>query len=237
MGTARRNAAEGFTPGGGRITKETTTAVTMSRPLTPRRHTVQDYLAWPDDVRCELIDGQVFDMTPAPSLDHQDVALALASAFREAASAKGRTGGGGSRRSGCEVFVSPVDVVLSEDTVVQPDVVVVCDPGKTADRRRIQGPPDLVVEVLSPSTSIKDRREKRRLYEAHGVPEYLIVDPDEHYAEYFQLGQDGRYLPSAILGPEDGLGLACLRDVSATLSEMLGWTLSSVQDAPARYAR
>ena len=144
----------------------------MSAPDPIRRYTVQDYLSWPDDVRCELIHGQVYDMTPTPSLDHQEVVGALYAALRDE-SARGRHGGGGS----CRVFVAPVDVVLSRDTVVQPDVVVVCDPAKTADRQRVQGAPDLVVEVLSPSTSIKDRREKRALYEAHGVPEYLIVDP------------------------------------------------------------
>ncbi len=203
----------------------------MSSPDPIRRYTVQDYLSWPDDVRCELIHGQVYDMTPTPSLDHQEVVGALYAALRDE-SARGRHGGGGS----CRVFVAPVDVVLSRDTVVQPDVVVVCDPAKTADRQRVQGAPDLVVEVLSPSTSIKDRREKRALYEAHGVPEYLIVDPAERYAEYFRLGADHRYGPSAVLGPENELRLVCLPELAATITTLLGWRSATVQEAPAAYA-
>jgi Uma2 family endonuclease len=204
----------------------------VSAPDPIRRYTVQDYLSWPDDVRCELIHGQVYDMTPAPSLDHQDVVGTVYAVLREE-SASGRHGGGGP----CQVFVAPVDVVLSRDTVVQPDVVVVCDPAKTADRQRVQGAPDLVVEVLSPSTSLKDRREKRALYEAHGVPEYLIVDPVERYAEYFRLGADGRYGPSAILGPEDEFQLVCLSGFRGTLTELLGWPAGAVQEPAVAYDR
>lgn len=205
----------------------------MSSPDPIRRYTVQDYLSWPDDVRCELIHGQVYDMTPAPSLDHQDVVLSLGSALQAA------TGEGGSGPAGhpCQVFVAPADVVLSRDTVVQPDVVVVCDPAKTADRQRVQGAPDLVVEVLSPSTSLKDRREKRARYETHGVAEYLIVDPAERYAEYFRPGADGRYGPSAVLGPEDELRLACLPTFSGTLVKLLGWSLVTVEESIVARAR
>ena len=204
----------------------------MSRAHPVARYTVQDYLSWPDDVRRELIDGEIYDMTPAPSLDHQETVGALYSALREEA---GRQQGGGG--GPCQVFIAPVDVVLSEDTVVQPDLIVVCDPAKTADRRRVHGAPDLVVEVLSPSTSIKDRREKRRLYEVHGVAEYLIVDPDEHYAEYFRLGPDGRYGPSTVLGPEDGLRLLRLPAFAATLMELFGWPVATVQESAVPYAR
>ena len=204
----------------------------MSAPDPIRRYTVQDYLSWPDDVRCELIHGQVYDMTPAPSLDHQDVVLTLGAAL-QAAAGEGESGPAGRP---CRVFVAPVDVVLSRDTVVQPDVVVVCDPAKTADRQRVQGAPDLVVEVLSPSTSLKDRREKRALYEAHGVPEYLIADPAEHYAESFRLGAGGRYGPSAVLGPEDELRLVCLPGLVVTLARLLGWRAATVQEAPAVFS-
>jgi len=204
----------------------------VSAPDPIRRYTVQDYLSWPDDVRCELIHGQVYDMTPAPSLDHQEVVGALYAALREESS-RGRHGGGGP----CQVFVAPVDVVLSRDTVVQPDVVVVCDPAKTVDRQRVQGAPDLVVEVLSPSTSLKDRREKRVLYEAYGVPEYLIVDPAERNAEYFRLGAEGRYEPSVILGPEDDVQIICLPGFVATLTVLLGWPARTVQELATSYAR
>ena len=150
-----------------------------------------DYLTWPDEPRCELIDGVIHDMVPVPSLDHQDAVLELGAALRNEFRARQGDGGGGP--DGCRVLISPVDVVLAEDTVVQPDLVVVCDPAKLENRRYVAGAPDLVVEVLSPTTAGKDRREKWALYQRSGVAEYLLIHPTERYAEYFRLDARGRY--------------------------------------------
>ena len=194
----------------------------MSSPSPLRRYTIQDYLSWADDMRCELIDGEIYDMTPAPSVDHQRVAHRLAFAI-EAALRRSATERGGAPP--CEVLPAPIDVVLTDDSVVQPDIVVVCDPARTADRRFVAGAPDLVIEVLSPSTAVKDRREKRRLYESAGVGECLTVSPDERYAEYFRLGADGRYGPSLVLGPEDTLQFERIPGFAHTLAELFGWSV------------
>jgi Uma2 family endonuclease len=112
-----------------------------------RQYTYADYLTWPDDVRYELIDGVAYLMSPAPTLDHQDV---VGEVYRQLANAlEGQP---------CRVYVSPVDVRVPRadeddadiDTVVQPDVLVICDRAKT-DRRGVRGGPDFVVEVLSPT--------------------------------------------------------------------------------------
>jgi Uma2 family endonuclease len=98
----------------------------------------------------------------------------------------------------CETFVAPIDVFLSgqadeADTVVQPDVLVVCDPAKVADDG-IRGAPDFVAEILSDSTAYKDLNEKRGLYERAGVREYWIVRPDDGGVLAWRLA-DGRYAP------------------------------------------
>jgi Uma2 family endonuclease len=136
-------------------------------------HCYGDYLTWPDDVRYELIDGIAYMMAPAPNLAHQDIAGEIYLQARLAL--KGKT---------CRAFIAPVDVRLPKqdeadehiDTVVQPDVMVVCDSNKL-DRRGIRGAPDWIVEVLSPSTASHDQTKKRTLYELHGVREYWLVHP------------------------------------------------------------
>ena len=162
------------------------------------RFTYADYLTWPEGERWELVDGEAFAMTPAPSFRHQRVTGRIYYLL-EAALQQGP----------CVPCVSPVDVVLAQDTVVQPDVVVVCDPSKI-EPGGICGAPDLVVEVLSPSTALRDRRTKRDLYERYGVREYLTVDPVSRSAERYLLRDDGTYAMPDLFGPEDTVGLASL---------------------------
>jgi Uma2 family endonuclease len=137
-------------------------------PQTSTRLTYQDFLELPDDGKqYELIEGELV-MNPSPIPRHQiivvKIVVRLYTYFEEH--------GGGT------VFVSPIDVVLGEDVVLQPDIVVVRE-----ERQAIVGPtnlhgaPDLVIEVLSDSTRRRDEITKRRLYEQHGVDEYWIVDP------------------------------------------------------------
>jgi Uma2 family endonuclease len=151
-------------------------------------YTIEDWKLW--EGRWELINGVAYDMTPAPNLEHQRVSMHLAAAlFAALEEAKGTH-----QKGACEVFAAPVDVYLGE-SVLQPDLVLVCDPAKKS-LRGIEGAPDLVVEILSPSTASKDTVRKRWVYEAAGVPEYLIVDPDERLGLLLRL-QGGRYEEAA----------------------------------------
>jgi Uma2 family endonuclease len=100
----------------------------------------------------------------------------------------------------CKILAAPLDVILPKGdeadeqvkTVVQPDLLVVCDPEKL-DRRKCRGAPDLVVEILSPSTSGKDSLTKLNLYERHGVKEYWLVHPVDRLVTIFFLQPDGRF--------------------------------------------
>lgn len=187
-------------------------ALPQHKPLT-----VADYLASNDESRWELIDGMIYDMAPAPVLRHQglvgQVHLSLAQAFRKKG---GNDGGDGP--PGCRVFIAPVDVVLGPKTVVQPDVVVVCDPAKLANGRYVDGAPDLVVEILSPATAKKDRLTKRLAYQAAGVPEYLIIDPAADTLEQFLL-TDGIYPAPNVFAPGDKLVLRVLPELEIEVAE------------------
>lgn len=158
-------------------------------PLPQNHHsgyTISDYQTW--EGRWELLDGVAFDMTPAPSIKHQRMSMRLERLVSEALSEARRKSGSGD----CELFHAPVDVFLNPNTVVQPDVLVVCDSSKITERG-IEGAPDLVAEILSPGTALRDLNTKRWLYEAAMVPEYLVLDPDNGTAELFVLGLDGKY--------------------------------------------
>ena len=153
-----------------------------------RHHCYGDYLTWPEDSRYELIDGHAYAMSPAPDLAHQDVAGEIYLQTRLAL-----------RQQACRAFIAPVDVRLPErdeaderiDCVVQPDVLVVCDPAKL-DRRGVRGAPDWIVEVLSPSTAGHDQILKRDLYERHGVREYWLVHPVDRIVSIYRW-LDGAY--------------------------------------------
>ncbi len=155
----------------------------------PEYHTYGDYLTWPEEVRYELIDGEAFLMAPAPTVSHQNVAGEV---FRQLANA---LHGG----KPCRALIAPVDVRLPKtdeaderiDTVVQPDVLVVCDPSKVSERG-VRGAPDWVLEVLSPSTAGHDQVRKLRIYERHGVREYWLVHPRDKVLTVYRL-IDGAY--------------------------------------------
>ena len=152
----------------------------MALPLLKQTgYTLEDWQSW--EGRWELINGQAYDMTPAPTYEHQRVSAGLLVAMTQAlAKTRGSLIGGG-----CDVLTAPLDVFLPSG-VFQPDLVVVCDPAKRSERG-VEGAPDLIVEILSPRTAQKDWSSKRWAYEAAGVPEYLIVDPDERFGVLFQL--------------------------------------------------
>ena len=134
------------------------------------KYTYADYCTWDANERWELIDGTAYAMAPAPSDGHQGISGEI---FLQL--------GNYLRGKSCKVRSAPYDVRLNsdgaDDTVVQPDIVVICDSSKISSKG-CAGAPDLVVEVLSKSTARHDMHTKFRTYKAAGVPEYWVVNPD-----------------------------------------------------------
>ncbi|NQT60054.1 MAG: Uma2 family endonuclease [Bacteroidetes bacterium] len=162
----------------------------MGLPIKKADHkfTYVEYSTWPDDERWELIDGTAYNMSPAPSTSHQRVSRILFSQICNFV-----------ENSSCEPFAAPFDVYLPEfpdqdfneiDTIVQPDLIIICDSSKIIQKGCL-GAPDMVVEILSPSTAKKDMNEKFQLYEKHGVKEYWVVDPGNAYIRVFHLQSEG----------------------------------------------
>jgi len=148
-----------------------------------RKFTYADFLNWPDDIRAEIIYGVAYIMN-TPAINHQRISGRL---FLKLANfLEGKT---------CEVFTAPVGVRpfpkedKSDDTVVIPDIIVVCDPEKLDDYS-CNGAPDLIIEILSPSTRRKDRHLKRELYQKAGVREYWIVSPNDNEIEVYLFGDN-----------------------------------------------
>jgi len=172
--------------------------------------TYSDYAGWEDGNRYELIDGVVHLMS-APTADHQRVLIRLARKFADYLDDKT-----------CEVFVAPFDVCLSgkgdnDYTVVQPDILVICDESKI-DNRYCNGAPDLVVEILSPSTSRMDRIKKQNKYLQAGVREYWIADPVDKNIVVNVL-ENGKYVIYAY-DETDIISVRVLQDCNITLSDI-----------------
>lgn len=166
----------------------------MTLPESNQRYGYKDMLQW--DGRWELINGVPHNMTPAPSTEHQRIVGGLF--FELRLFLQGRS---------CEVFVAPFDLRFSHsedydnpDTVCQPDITVICDP-KQIDEKGGKGAPKLIVEILSPSTAIKDRNEKFKAYEKFGVSEYWIVDPTHQTVEVYGW-VEGEYRKREVYGRE-----------------------------------
>jgi len=174
-----------------------------------KKYTYADYLAWPDEERWEIIDGEPYDMTPSPSFSHQQVVGRIYARFNDFFGGKP-----------CVPIIAPFDVVLDEANVVQPDVFVVCDRAKITEAN-IQGAPDLVIEVLSPSTTLKDKREKKGLYERFGVREYILFHPRDEIVDRYRL-VDGRYLSEDVFSWDETLTLSTFPDLTLNLWEIFG---------------
>ena len=135
-------------------------------------YTVEDYYRISEEIRIELIDGVIYDMSSAPTLIHQTIVSDIFFILRSYID---------KNKGKCRVFVSPVDVQLDCDdkTMLQPDVLVVCNRDKLK-RQCVYGTPDFVVEVLSPNTKKKDMTIKLEKYRKAGVKEYWMIDPMQH---------------------------------------------------------
>ena len=155
--------------------------------------TYRDYAALPDDGRrYELYEGEL-SVTPAPGATHKRVILKLVVALDAHVRARGLG----------EIFIAPFDVILSDTTVVQPDIMYVAtDRSARVSERGIQGAPTLVIEVLSPSTTRIDRQTKLELYARHDIPWYWIVDPDSRVVEVYKLVAGSYTLSARVAGGE-----------------------------------
>ena len=145
------------------------------------KFTYRDYLLLPEGDRRELIEGE-FYVVPAPNVRHQAISRNLGLRLWELVRSHGLG----------QVFLAPTDVVLSPESVVQPDILFVSNERRgIITEANVSGAPDLVVEILSPSTAERDRELKLTLYARYGVREYWIVDPDDETVEVMELGSEG----------------------------------------------
>jgi len=178
-------------------------------------YTYADYLTWDDDERWELIDGKPYLMS-APTLNHQIVLGEMHFLF--SSFLKGKK---------CRVFFAPLDVRLNhdtlDDTVVQPDLLIVCDKDKYSDNKALKGAPDLAVEVLSPSNPRHDTLRKYKKYMESGVPEYWVVDPVSKTVNVHILS-DGKYVTKHY-NETDKISVhildGCTIDLSELFAEMI----------------
>ncbi len=177
----------------------------------------KDYLSWNNsNERWELINGVAYDMSPAPSRKHQDLFGILFGEFYNYL-----------KNKDCTVYAAPFDVRLPEGfqsdsdikTVVQPDISVFCDQDKLDNRGAI-GAPDLIIEILSPSTAAKDLKEKFFLYESAGVKEYWIVDPSNETLTVYILDKDNKYQRGIVYAGEDKLKVGIFEDLEIEMEDV-----------------
>lgn len=163
----------------------------------------------PTPERYEIIDSVIYDMSPSPNERHQRISGNL---FREfSVYLKGKS---------CRAYAAPFDVYLKDgvDEWVIPDLTIVCDPSKLQDKGCV-GAPDLVVEILSKATAVKDRTVKYKLYRASGIQEYWIVDPHWQTVDVYKFG-DNVFSAPEIYESGDCLKVGIFDDLEINLSEI-----------------
>lgn len=178
-------------------------------------YTYADYLTWQFEEMVELIKGKLFKMSPAPSSYHQELSSNLMISLGQQL-----------HKRKCKLYHAPFDVRLPSQrdgetiyTVVQPDICIICDVSKI-DKKGCFGAPDLVVEILSPSTAKKDVKDKLEVYEESGVPEYWIIHPEEQTLLIHTLDATGRYQPSRLLTKGDVVEVNAVKGLTIDLDEV-----------------
>jgi len=177
-----------------------------------------DYLQWKLDSYVEIVKGKILKMTPAPDWSHQSSSSSLHGIIWNAL-----------KNKKCKVVAAPFDVRLldkkksTEDndifTVVQPDLCIICDTSKI-DRKGCLGSPDMIIEILSPSTAERDLKTKYQLYEENLVQEYWIVHPHEHTVLVFDLDENEKYALRGIYTRSDKVQIKVLEDFWINLEEI-----------------
>jgi Uma2 family endonuclease len=194
----------------------------MRQPLQGESgYTYEDYLAWDDGRRWEIIDGIAYeksegpsivnDMTPAPGRFHQTI---VGNLFREiGVYLKGKPG---------RIFSSPFDVKLGDqgnESIVQPDLSIFCS-SEVLDEKGANGPPDWVIEVLSPYTKSRDLGIKKQLYQKFKVKEYWIVSPEKKSVSVFILKDRNRYSPAIEFQKDANVRSFTFPDLEINLQEI-----------------
>ena len=191
----------------------------MFLPDRGKIYTYEDYLNWPDDRRIELINGQIYLLAP-PSRIHQKILLNIADQFYSYL-----------KNKNCEVYVAPFSVRFPAgneksdkeiQTVVEPDIVVVCDESKLDDKG-CKGAPDLIVEITSPSTARRDKIEKFNLYEKYRVKEYWIVEPELKMVSVFTLQENNRYGRPEFYTEEGKIKVSIFNDLEINLKDVFDY--------------
>ena len=171
--------------------------------------TYEDYRKTPDHERWELLNGELI-MPPSPGTAHQRVSRRLETRLDAFVEERGLG----------EVFDAPIDVVLSDVNVLQPDLLFVStEQEHIITPENIRGAPDLVVEILSPSTASRDWRDKHDLYAEHGVREYWVVDPDAQRV-WVMVQRDGVFDEVGVYGRGDVLTSPTVKDFTVNLDEI-----------------
>lgn len=177
--------------------------------------TYKEYASWREE-RCEVLDGKIISMAPSPLIEHQEISMSLSIEI-----------GTYLKDKSCSVYSAPIDVYLFEDSNkmwidenvknwVIPDLIVVCDSNKKK-RNGILGAPDLVVEILSPSSAKIDRMDKRLAYDRAGVREYWIVDPSNQTVEVYLQNNDSFEIHK-VYSREDSIPVHVLENLTIDLN-------------------
>lgn len=191
--------------------------MSMSVPNPNNKYTYSDYLLWSEEERWEIIDGVPY-LLAAPGKEHQTVSMELGwqlhSFFRD---------------KDCQVFAAPFDVRLPRgeeknediDTVVQPDLSIICDPSKL-DERGCMGAPHLVIEIISPSSAKKELSEKFNLYERSRVREYWVVFPKFNTILVYSLDSQNKYQNTGEFSPGQIMGSDLFPGLGIDLAKVFG---------------
>ena len=188
--------------------------IALSLPKENQSYTYADYLSWPEKERVEILDGTPY-LQAAPSRIHQKI---LSEIHRQIANYL--------LDKDCEVYPAPFHVVLDPDGefekeadrkhVLEPDISIICDK-EMLDERGCKGSPDLIVEIVSPSTVRKDKIEKFNLYEQAGVKEYWIIEPENKIVSVFTLQNNRRFGRPDLYTEENQISVSIFEDLIINL--------------------
>lgn len=182
-------------------------------------YTYGDFLTWPEEERWEIIDGVPLMMAP-PSRVHQEILTELLTQFRSYL-----------REKTCKVYPAPFGVRLPAGneksdleiaTVVEPDIAVICDSSKL-DEHGCKGAPDLIIEIVSPTSVKNDMLKKFNLYERAGVKEYWIVEPNGKIVTVFSLGDNEKYGRQEVYEEDDEIQVRVLKDLKINLKPVFAY--------------